>query len=70
MLVEYAAVENMVQLEAMDLADGSIQQTIEDLRSLARQEERYRDEKGWRSVYRAEASDPSGRAAFWTRPVC
>ena len=63
-LVEYAAVENMVQLEAMDLADGSIQQTIEDLRSLARQEERYRDEKGWRSVYRAEASDPSGRAAF------
>ena len=63
-LVEFAAVESMSQLEAMGLDDGPVRETYDDLRALARHEEAYRDAKGWRSVYRTDPTDPSGRAAF------
>jgi len=63
-LVEYAAVEKMSQLEAIGLQKTEARDSYDELRALARREVAYREQKGWRSVQKIDPSDPFGRAAY------
>jgi hypothetical protein len=63
-LVEFAAVETMLQLESIGLHDSQARDSYEELRSLAQQEIKYREQNGWRSVHQPDPTDPLGRAAY------
>jgi hypothetical protein len=63
-LVEFAAVEAMVQLQDHRNDQPDAERAFGQLQELAREEVRYRKEREWRSVLDSDPDDPLGKAAY------